>query len=328
MGAGQNVLVIAEHFNGKIQEGTLSAVSFARKLLYHTGGELFVLVGGYKIAGIARELSFYEAGEILVADNEQLFYLTPDGPFKDLVVKMVNELGCGFVVAASSSFSKDFMPRVAARLKVGMVSDVSGLSFGDNELLFERMIYAGNIRSAVALKSGGGVITIRQSAFEKAQKQGKNVKIKKLDFSEVLESRTKFVELIKSKSARPDLQTATVVVSAGRGIKDKEGLKLVEELADLLGAAVGASRAVVDAELMPNDLQVGQTGKIVAPDVYIAIGISGAIQHLAGIKDSKTIIAINKDVEAPIFQSCDLGIVGDFRQVVPELIEAIKTKKA
>lgn len=325
-----NVLVITEHFAEKLKEGTLSALTCARQILEHTGGKLFILVAGHNISSIAEEMSCYGAEEVLVVQDERLSYLAPDGPFKDLIVSIVKDLNCEAVIAANSSFAKDFLPRVAAKLDAGMVSDVMGISFKDEELLFDRYIYAGNIIATVKINSDIKVISIRQNNFDKVDKQRDQSAVRALALSGDSVSKIKFIKLEITKSLRPELQGAKMVVAVGRGVKNKEGLRLIEEFADLFGAALGASRAAVDCEEigMPSDLQVGQTGKIVAPDLYIAVGISGAIQHLAGIKDSKIIVAINKDPEAPIFQYSDFGIVGDLREVIPALTEEIKKLKS
>jgi len=229
------------------------------------------------------------------------------------------------VVTAATTTGKDFMPRVAAKLEAGMASDIVGTVEEDGDLLFKRPIWAGSAIALTEVTTDKKVVTVRVSAFDSALEVSETSEVSELSLEEDIESSVEFVSLVENESTRPELTDADVVVSGGRGLKTKEDFdNIMEGLADSLNAAIGASRAAVDAEYCSNDLQVGQTGKIVAPKLYMAVAISGAIQHLAGMKDSKTIVAINKDDEAPIFEVSDYGLVADAFVVVPQLVKMIK----
>ncbi len=310
-----SVLVLAEHDGGAIKPATLNTVTAAAAL-----GEVHLLVAGSacgavcdaaaKIAGVAK---------VLCADDAAFAH-----PLAEDLAPTVAKLAAGYayVLAPADTFGKNVLPRVAALLDVAQISDIVAIEGPDT---FVRPIYAGNalatVRSADAVK----VITVRTTAFEAAATEGGSASVA----AAVTESgpgASSFVGQDLTESARPELTAARVIVSGGRGMQSGENFTLLESLADKLGAAVGASRAAVDAGFVPNDYQVGQTGKVVAPDLYIAVGISGAIQHLAGMKDSKVIVAINKDEEAPIFQVADYGLVADLFQVLPELVDAIEAQ--
>ncbi|MBE0617850.1 MAG: electron transfer flavoprotein subunit alpha/FixB family protein, partial [Proteobacteria bacterium] len=237
----------------------------------------------------------------------------------------------GYTAALSpaTTTGKDMMPRMAALLDAGMVSDVIAFEKGAAGTVYVRPMYAGNAEASVAVETPVHVLTVREAAFDAAAPGGVPAAVAEVPVAvEPASLKAKFVSYELTKSARPELTEAKAIVSVGRGVKDADGVKMVEQLADLLGAALGASRAVVDEGLLPNDLQVGQTGKIVAPDLYFALGISGAIQHVAGMKGSKVIVAINKDEEAPIFEVADYGLVDDVFKAVPKLVEKIKAAKA
>jgi electron transfer flavoprotein alpha subunit len=238
------------------------------------------------------------------------------------VARVVKERGYGAVFAPASTFGKDFMPRLSGLLDAPLASDIIGLSKDGDKLRVQRPMYAGNAIATVELSGSPLLFTVRQTAFDPAPQAGAKAPVEKVSVPADAGG-SAFVSRQETKSERPELTDASVIVSAGRGIKAQENFRMVEELADLFHAAIGASRAAVDAGWAPNDWQVGQTGKIVAPDLYIALGISGAIQHLAGMKDSKVIVAINKDEEAPIFQVADYGIVGDLFQVLPEIAKEL-----
>ena len=303
-----SALVIAEHDNGMLRGGTANAITAATKM----GGDVHVLVAGGN-AKAAAESAAKVAGVKKVLHVAGAHY---DGGLPENYAALVVGLAPAYshIVASASAFGKNFMPRVAALLDVAQVSEISAVESPDT---FVRPIYAGNAFATVRSADKVKVVTVRATGFDAAATGG----------SAPIEDTpagpdkgvSKVVSQELTKSARPELGGARRVVSGGRGLASGDNFKIVEALADKLGAAVGASRAAVDSGYCPNDYQVGQTGKIVAPELYIAVGISGAIQHLAGMKDSKVIVAINKDPEAPIFQVADYGLVGDLFQLVPEL---------
>ena len=305
-----SVLIIAEPTTSAVKSATLTTISAAAKL----DGDLHVMVIGAECAGAA-EAAARIAGvsKILVADAPQY-----EHPLAENVAPLITGLAKGYshVLAPATTFGKNVMPRVAALLDVAQLSEIVAVESTDT---FQRPIYAGNAIATVQSADPIKVITVRGTAFEAAVAEGGSAAIEALSTIPATAA-SKFVSQELSKSERPELTSARVIISGGRGMQSGENFVMLEQLADKLGAAVGASRAAVDAGFVPNDYQVGQTGKIVAPELYIAVGISGAIQHLAGMKDSKVIVAINKDEEAPIFQVADYGLVGDLFKVVPELI--------
>ena len=302
-------LVIAEHDNHSIKGGTLNAVTAAVKC----GGEVTVLVAGSG-CGDAATAAAAIAGvtKVLVADAPHLGEQLAE-PVAEQVLAVV--AGYSHVLAAATAFGKNVLPRIAARLDVAQVSDITAVDAPDT---FQRPIYAGNATATVQSADAVKVLTVRTTAFDAAPATGGSAAIESVAAA-ADPGTSSFVGREVAKSERPELAGAKIVVSGGRGMGSADNFKLLEPLADKLGAAMGASRAAVDAGYAPNDWQVGQTGKIVAPQLYVAIGISGAIQHLAGMKDSKVIVAINKDAEAPIFGVADYGLVGDLFQAVPEL---------
>ncbi|QCO19210.1 electron transfer flavoprotein subunit alpha/FixB family protein (plasmid) [Azospirillum brasilense] len=308
-----SILVIAEHDNAALKAATLNAVSAAAKI----GGEVHILVAGQGAQAVA-EAAAKVAGvsKVLLADDAAYAHPLPEN-VAPLVVNLAK--GYGHVLAAASSEGKNLLPRVAALLDVAAISDITGVVSADT---FERPIYAGNAIATVKSADPIKVVTVRTTAFEAAAATGGSATVESIAGTGDAGS-AKFVGQELTKSERPELTQAKIVVSGGRGMQSGDNFKLLEALADKLGAAVGASRAAVDAGFVPNDYQVGQTGKIVAPELYIAVGISGAIQHLAGMKDSKVIVAINKDEEAPIFQVADYGLVADLFKAVPELEQAL-----
>ena len=308
-----SVLVLVEHDGRAIKDATLAAVTAAGKL-----GEAHALVAGNGMDGIsAAAAKIAGVAKVLVADAPHLSH-----DLAENVAPVAAKLMAGYdaFVAPATTFGKNIAPRVAALLDVMQVSDIIGIEGADT---FIRPIYAGNAIATVRSKDSKKVITVRGTAFEKAAREGGSAPVENVDTGSDAGT-SSFVGLEASESERPELTSAKVIVSGGRAFGSSEQFHaLLDPLADKLGAAVGASRAAVDAGYAPNDYQVGQTGKIVAPEVYIAIGISGAIQHLAGMKDSKTIVAINKDEEAPIFQVADIGLVGDLFKIVPELTQKL-----
>jgi electron transfer flavoprotein alpha subunit len=308
------ILVLAEHDNKSVKKATLNAVAAAQKI----GGDIEVLVAGHQAAEAAKAAA-QVAGvkKVLHADAPHLADFLAEN-----VAAVVISVSKNYthILAPSTSNGKNILPRVAALLDVQQISDIVAVEAADT---FVRPIYAGNALATVKSKDPIKVITVRTTGFD-AVALGNNASIEKLE-APADAGISSFVSREVSKSERPELTSAKIIVSGGRGMASGENFtKVLEPLADKLGAALGASRAAVDAGFVPNDWQVGQTGKIVAPDLYVAVGISGAIQHLAGMKDSRVIVAINKDEEAPIFQVADYGLVGDLFQVVPALVEELK----
>jgi electron transfer flavoprotein alpha subunit len=303
------LLVVAEHDNKSLKSSTLHAVAAAAAI----GGEIHVLIAGHN-AKPAADAAAKVAGVAKVLLAEDAAY---EHPLAEDVAALTVKLAPNYshVLAPASTFGKNFLPRVAALLDVAQISDIAGVVSPDT---FMRPIYAGNALATVQSKDKIKVISVRGTAFPAAEAQGGNAAVETISGAGSA-GLSQFVGAELSKSERPELTSARIIVSGGRGMQSGDNFKLLESVADKLGAAVGASRAAVDAGFVPNDYQVGQTGKIVAPELYIAVGISGAIQHLAGMKDSKVIVAINKDEEAPIFQIADYGLVGDLFKIVPEL---------
>ncbi|WP_339936863.1 electron transfer flavoprotein subunit alpha/FixB family protein [Undibacterium luofuense] len=307
------VLVYAEHDNSSIKGATLNTVAAAQAI----GGEIHVLVAGSGCqAAAAAAAQIAGVSKVLVADNAAYA-----NQLAENVSLLVAEIGKGYshILAAATTNGKNFAPRVAALLDVAQISEITKVVSADT---FERPIYAGNAIATVQSEDAVKVITVRSTGFDAAAATGGSAAVETV--AAVADSgKSAFVSLEVAKSDRPELTAAKVIVSGGRGMGSGDNFKILEPLADKLGAAMGASRAAVDAGFVPNDWQVGQTGKIVAPQLYIAVGISGAIQHLAGMKDSKVIVAINKDPEAPIFSVADYGIVGDLFEVVPQLVKEL-----
>ncbi|HYD39025.1 MAG TPA: electron transfer flavoprotein subunit alpha/FixB family protein [Allosphingosinicella sp.] len=302
-------LVLVEHEGGQVKDATLSAVTAASKL-----GEVHLLVAGEGVGAVAEAAArIAGVGKVHVADGAPYAHQLAEN-VAPLAAKLME--GHDAFVAASTTTGKNVAPRVAALLDVMQISDVIGI---EGEDTFQRPIYAGNAIATVRSSDSKKVLTVRGTAFEKAVAEGGSGQVEAVAGGEE-SGLSSFVGAEIAASERPELTSAKIIVSGGRALGSSEQFHaLIDPLADKLGAAVGASRAAVDAGYAPNDYQVGQTGKIVAPEVYIAVGISGAIQHLAGMKDSKLIVAINKDEEAPIFQVADLGLVGDLFKIVPEL---------
>jgi electron transfer flavoprotein alpha subunit len=308
------ILVFAEHDNKSIKKATLSTVAAAQKI----GGEIHLLVAGHECAAAAQAAANVAGvAKVLHADAPQL-----DDELAENVATLLAGLAQGYthLLAPATSNGKNVLPRAAALLDMQAISDIVAVESPDT---FVRPIYAGNALATVQSSDRIKVITVRATGFDAVAASGGAAPIEKVQ-APADSGLSSFVGREVSKSERPELTSARIVVSGGRGMGSGENFKLLEPLADKLGAAMGASRAAVDAGFVPNDWQVGQTGKIVAPDLYVAVGISGAIQHLAGMKDSRVIVAINKDEEAPIFAVADYGIVGDLFQVVPQLVEELK----
>ncbi|HNZ23384.1 MAG TPA: electron transfer flavoprotein subunit alpha/FixB family protein [Polyangiaceae bacterium] len=319
-----DVLVVAELAGGQIRKATHSAITFAREAAGHLGGGFSILVIGQGAAAAAAQLTDFGATKVYTTEITSV-----NGYVCEHYAPTVAELAKQFavVVATATAYGKDLIPRVAAKLGAGYAADISGVSH-ENGLMYKRPIYAGNAFGYVQISTPIQAVTVRQSEFTAAQPAGGASPVENV--AAVAPSagadRVEFISFDQVKSERPELTEASVVVSGGRACKEKF-FEVLNPLADLFGAAIGATRAACDAGYAPGDLQVGQTGKIVAPDLYFAFGLSGAIQHLAGMKGSKVIVAVNKDPEAPIFSVADYGLVADLFQVIPELVQQIKAVK-
>ena len=306
------VLVIAEHDNKSLNDATRAAVTAASKM----GGDIHVLVAGKGASGVAEAAGKLDGvAKVLHADADHL-----EHKMAEALAALVLSLADGYdaILSPATTTGKNFMPRVAAKLDVMQISDITSVESADT---FVRPIYAGNAMMTVKSTDAKKVITVRGTTFEKAG-DGGSASVEKVD-APAGPFKSAFVSEELAKSDRPELTAAKIVISGGRGMASGDNFHLLDKIADKLNAAVGASRAAVDAGFVPNDYQVGQTGKVVAPELYIAVGISGAIQHLAGMKDSKVIVAINKDEEAPIFSVADYGLVADLFKALPELDEEL-----
>jgi electron transfer flavoprotein alpha subunit len=319
-----NVLVFAEHQKGKFPKSTLVAIQAGKDAVSKLGGNCLAAVLGSGVDALSQEIASYGVAKVLTVDDPSLTHYLAD-VYAAALEQLIKANDVSLVVATSTAIGKDLLPRVAARLGVGMATDIVGI---DADGSFKRPMYAGNVLATVTLADSVKVVSVRGTAFDAAHPEGQGA-VEKVSISlDDASKKTRFVSFNETKSDRPNLTEARIVVSGGRGLKSGENFTTyLEPLVDALGAAMGASRAAVDAGFVPNDLQVGQTGKVVAPELYFAIGISGAIQHLAGMKDSKVIVAINKDPEAPIFNVADYGLVADLFKSVPELTEEIKKLK-
>jgi len=308
-----SILVVAEHDNNEIKGSTLNTVTAASKI----GGDVSVLVAGSESSSAAEQASKIAGISSVIHVDDPIYknFLAED--LGNLVASIAE--GFNYILAPATTFGKNFLPRVAAKLDVQQISDIISVEDADT---FKRPIYAGSCIATVKSNDSVKVITVRTTAFDASPMTDSSVTVNSGDVVDSLNN-ANFVSDEIAESDRPELTAADVIVSGGRALGSSENFKIIEALADKLGAAVGASRAAVDAGYVPNDYQVGQTGKIVAPTLYIAIGISGAIQHLAGMKDSKVIVAINKDEDAPIFQVADYGLVGDLFEAVPELTDSV-----
>ncbi len=307
-----NILVLAEHHDGKLAPATRAAVGAAQKI----GGEIHLLVAGAGISSVVDEAKQLAGVSTLHACDDAAYAHLLAEALAPLVVSIAKNYS--HVIAAATTMGKDVMPRVAAMLDMQQISEITAVVSADT---FVRPIYAGNALETVQSTDAIKIITVRGTAFDKV-KDGGNAEVVEVPAVPVTAT-SRFVSMEGAKSDRPELTAARVVVSGGRGIGSKENFAILDGLANKLNAAIGASRAAVDAGFVPNDYQVGQTGKVVAPELYIAVGISGAIQHLAGMKESKVIVAINKDENAPIFEVADYGLVADLFQAVPELEKAL-----
>jgi electron transfer flavoprotein alpha subunit len=322
-----DVLVVAELIDGGLRRNTLTAITLARQVASGTSGAFDILsigVGAKKAAG---DLAKYGARKVFATEVEGGYIAEKYAP---TIAELAKKGGYGVVTSVASTYGKDLLPRVAAKLTAANISDISGAAIEGGKILYKRPMFAGNVFGYVEATTPIAVVSVRQSEFESAPESGGASPTEDLAAaSDAAAARVEFVGLESQKSTRPELGDASIVVSGGRALKSSENFKTVlEPLVDAFGAAMGASRAAVDAGYVPGDLQVGQTGKVVAPKLYVAVGISGAIQHLAGMKGSKVIVAVNKDKEAPIAQVADYFLVGDLFKVVPELAEKVKAMRS
>jgi electron transfer flavoprotein alpha subunit len=316
-----NVLVVAELLEGKARKTTLCGVTAAKQIAEGTGGSFDILSIGDGASAAADELTGYGAGKVLKAE-------IAGGYTCEKYAATVAEVGKGYdvIVACASTYGKDLLPRVAAKLDAGVASDISAVNVDGGKVSYTRPMYAGNVFGTVEITSDKQVVTVRQSEFDAASESGGSSAVEDVAVqTDPAADKVEFLGVEVVKSERPELTEADIVVSGGRALKSADNFtSVIEPLVDALGAAMGASRAACDAGYVAPELQVGQTGKVVAPKLYVAIGISGAIQHLAGMKGSKTIVAINKDKEAPIAQVADYFLVSDLFDAVPELTNAVK----
>ena len=304
-----SILVIAEHNNIEVKSSTLNTINAASKL----GSEIDVLVLGSNIDKISKEISSYQhVSKVIFIDSEKFENAIAEN-IEPVILSLAEKYS--HILAPATTFGKNVMPRVAVKLDVAQISDIVNI---ESEDTFIRPIYAGNALATVKSKDTKKVITVRPTSFDVVAKEGGSGIVEQINL-DIGESKVEFIDREESKSDRPELSTARIVVSGGRGLQSAENFKLISDIADKLNAAIGASRAAVDAGYVSNDYQVGQTGKVVVPDLYIAVGISGAIQHLAGMKESKIIVAINKDEEAPIFNIADYGLTADLFEALPAL---------
>lgn len=317
-----NVLVVAEHQGGKLRSATLPTITFGKKAADLLGGELHVAVLGHDIDGIVEEVAKYGADKVHYANDPALQDFLAE-TFAPVIAQVAESVDAEIVAAASSAQGTDFLPRVAAALDAGMVTNAIDVWEEGESVRFKRPMLSGSVLEIVEVATARKVAGVRTTDFDDASEADGASPVESVAVSVDAGGATfEGMELVKSE--RPELTDADVVISGGRGLKSADAFEMLEELADLFGGAVGASRAAVDSGYAPTDWQIGQTGKVVAPSLYVAIAISGAIQHLSGMKGSKTIVAINTDPEAPIFEVADYGIVDDAFDVVPELTKKLK----
>jgi electron transfer flavoprotein alpha subunit len=320
-----DVLVLAEHRDGYFPKTTLIGINAGLEMAHKRNGKCITVALGQNLDALLNELAKYGTSKVIGLEDPRLGATLADSAAQACTA-LVRKIGAETVMATATAMSKDVMPRIAARLDAPMASEIIAIN-DDGSLV--RPMYAGNVLATIELEGPVRVITVRGTAFDAAAPGGETAAVEKMQAElDPATLKMEFIGFNEIKSDRPQLTEARIIVSGGRGLRSGENFKTVlEPLVDELGAAMGASRAAVDAGFVPNDLQVGQTGKVVAPELYVAVGISGAIQHLAGMKDSKTIVAINKDDEAPIFTVADFGLVADLFKAVPEMTEELKKMK-
>ncbi len=324
-----SVWVIADQRKGALRKPALEALSEGRRLADQLGTTMEAVIVGHNVEGLCNEIASYGADKVYLIDHEVLENYNPPA-YARAIGDLIKEKQPQIVLMGGTMTGRDLMPRIAARVGAGLAPDCIGLEIVDGKLKALRPAIAGKVRVEIGYKSDIQMATLRPNVFERLEPDtSKTANIEKVAFEPTdLDTKQKLVEFVSKETGRPELTEAEIIVSGGRGMKGPENFAMLEELADLLGAAVGASRAAVDAGWRPQSDQVGQTGKTVTPNLYIAVGISGAIQHLAGMSSSKYIVAINKDPDAPIFNVADFGVVGDLFKVVPLLIEEVKKAKA
>ena len=308
-----SILILAEHNNTEVKSSTLNTISAASKI----GSDIEILVVGSGIDEISKQISNYQhVTKVLSLDDKKLEHVIAEN-IEPIIVSIANKYS--HILAPATTFGKNIIPRVAVKLDVAQVSDILSV---ESEDTFVRPIYAGNALATIKSNDSKKIITVRPTSFEAVLKEGGSGIVEFLSF-DLSDSNIEFIDREESSSDRPELSTARIVISGGRGMQSAENFKMISEIADKLNAAIGASRAAVDAGYISNEHQVGQTGKVVVPDLYIAVGISGAIQHLAGMKESKIIVAINKDGEAPIFSVADYGLEADLFEALPQFLEEL-----
>ncbi|RCK74572.1 MAG: Electron transfer flavoprotein, alpha subunit [Ignavibacteriae bacterium] len=317
------ILAFAEQREGKFKKTAYEVVTAAIELSNQLGAEVFALVIGKNVSGIASDIGGFGVNRVIAVDRDDLEYYSTTA-YTKIVAEIASREKAEVLLFAASQMGKDLAPRVAIKLDAGLASDCTALKVENGNIVATRPIFAGKIISDVIIKSNIKVFTLRPNVFTAGSNNGQKAQVENVTIN--LSEGDFIARVVETKVGvgRPDVTEASIIVSGGRGMKAPENFKLIEELADVLGAGVGASRAAVDAGWRPHDEQVGQTGKTVSPNLYIACGISGAIQHLAGMSSSKCIVAINKDKDAPIFQIADYGIVGDALEILPELTKEIK----
>ncbi len=317
-----DILVFMETRGGAIRPAGLEAISGARKLADVTGGKLTALLIGKDIEGLTNEVEKYGPDRIFLAEHSELEGYSPEG-YREAILAAVEESEAKIVIMTATAMGRDVAPVVAAKLDAALLPDCTALEYNEGRLSVTRPVYAGKLNMSIAAAAWPVVLSFRPKAFLATERDGVGAEVSHLSVNLDGKIRARLIETRAEAGDKLDVTEADIVVSGGRGMKSAENFKLIEDLAAKLGAAVGASRAVVDADWRPHSEQVGQTGKVVSPTLYIAVGISGAIQHMAGMNSSKVIVAVNKDNEAPIFKSADYGIVGDAMEVLPAMIEAV-----
>lgn len=318
-----DLLVFVESRNGKVRTAGLEAVTYARKLADMIGGKLNALLVGSSLDGLAEKIEKFGPDRLYLAENPDLEGYTPDG-YREAVIAAMNETGAKCLVLSATVLGRDLAPIIAANLDAALLPDCTGVEYVEGCLTVTRPVYAGRCIMTFSATAWPVVLSLRPKAFLAKEREGIATERISLDVNLEGKIKARLLETKEEAGEKLDVSEADIVVAGGRGMKSEENFKVIEELADALGGAVGTSRATVDAGWRPHSEQVGQTGKVVNPTLYIAAGISGAIQHLAGMRTSKIIVAVNKDPDAPIFKSADYGIVGDALEVLPALTQAIK----